>query len=178
VKDVSVGVRGKLVVRGDRTYHLAFSTIVLLQHLHVRVFGKAVLADGREIGRLPTGSVEILLDLRRHDVYGFDIESVGSKMHLLVTLMARLRYDGVANLQLTRHFLSRLGKVELVSEIAILEQSISNPNPDLVAMGFLGKTGRRVFVLAVVVFGLSRLREFPMRLTVFSLDPSPQPGVR
>ena len=41
--------------------------MVILQHLHVGVVREAVLADGGEVGGLPAGAVEILLDLRRHD---------------------------------------------------------------------------------------------------------------
>jgi len=35
---------------------LAFCAIVLLQHLHVLAIRQAFLADGREVGCLPTGS--------------------------------------------------------------------------------------------------------------------------
>lgn len=40
-----------------RTYNLAFGAVVLLQHLHVRVLGEAVLTHGWEIRRLPPGAV-------------------------------------------------------------------------------------------------------------------------
>jgi hypothetical protein len=42
------------------------SSMIIFKHLHVRVIGEAVLADGREVGSLPAGAVEILLDLRGH----------------------------------------------------------------------------------------------------------------
>jgi hypothetical protein len=45
---------------------LAFFAVVLFDHLHVRVFGEAVLADGGEVGGFPAGAVEVLLDLGRH----------------------------------------------------------------------------------------------------------------
>jgi hypothetical protein len=38
----------------------------LFDHLDVWVFWETVLADGGEVGCLPTRAVEILLDLRRH----------------------------------------------------------------------------------------------------------------
>jgi hypothetical protein len=34
--------------------------------LHIRVVGQALLTHGREICRLPSASVQILLDLGRH----------------------------------------------------------------------------------------------------------------
>lgn len=52
---------------GGRT----LSSMIIFKHLHVRVIGEAVLADGREVGSLPSGAVEILLDLRRH--YGVEM---------------------------------------------------------------------------------------------------------
>jgi len=46
---------------------LALSTIVLLEHLYIRVVRQALFADGREIGRLPPATVQVGLDLGRHD---------------------------------------------------------------------------------------------------------------
>jgi hypothetical protein len=43
-----------------------YRSMVLLQHLHVRVIRQTLLAHGREICRLPSASVQILLDLGRH----------------------------------------------------------------------------------------------------------------
>lgn len=40
--------------------------MVRLQHLDIIVLRQAVLADRREVRRLPAGAVQILLDLRRH----------------------------------------------------------------------------------------------------------------
>jgi hypothetical protein len=37
--------------------------MVLLQHLYVRIIGKAIFADRGEIGRLPSRTIKILLDL-------------------------------------------------------------------------------------------------------------------
>lgn len=47
----------------SKTYNLAFCTVVFLDHLHVRVIGKAVLTDGWKVSGLPTGAVEVVLDL-------------------------------------------------------------------------------------------------------------------
>jgi hypothetical protein len=52
---------------GERSCaNLAFSIIIRLDHLNVWIVGETVFADGGEVGGLPTGTVEILLDLRRH----------------------------------------------------------------------------------------------------------------
>jgi hypothetical protein len=40
--------------------------MILLQHLNIWVIRQALLANGREIGRLPAASVQILLNLGRH----------------------------------------------------------------------------------------------------------------
>lgn len=40
--------------------------MVFLQHLHIRVVWQALLADGREVGRLPAATVQVGLDLGRH----------------------------------------------------------------------------------------------------------------
>jgi hypothetical protein len=40
-----------------RTHNFTFSTMVLLEHLNVRIVGKAVLADGREVSGLPARPV-------------------------------------------------------------------------------------------------------------------------
>jgi len=48
------------------TYNLAFGAIVFFQHLHIRVFGKAVFTDRGEVCGFPAGAIEILLDLGRH----------------------------------------------------------------------------------------------------------------
>jgi hypothetical protein len=53
--------------------------MVLLQHLHIRVVGQAFLADGREVGCLPSTTVQILLNLRRHvgdELACFEVETV------------------------------------------------------------------------------------------------------
>lgn len=49
-----------------RTYNLAFGAVVLLQHLDIGVLGKAVLTHRWEVGRLPPGAVQVVLDLGRH----------------------------------------------------------------------------------------------------------------
>jgi hypothetical protein len=46
--------------------NLAFGIIIRLDHLNVWIVGETVLADRGEVGGLPTGAIEILLDLRRH----------------------------------------------------------------------------------------------------------------
>ena len=44
--------------------------MVFLQHLHVWVIREAIFANGWEVRTLPTGAVQILLDLRgRHGRY-------------------------------------------------------------------------------------------------------------
>ncbi len=45
---------------------LAFGAIVLLEHLDVRIRREAILADGGEVGGLPAGTIQVLLDLGRH----------------------------------------------------------------------------------------------------------------
>jgi hypothetical protein len=59
---VCVSILSEYFGTGKRT----FCSVVILQHLDVGVVREAVLADGGEVGRLPTGAVEVLLDLRRH----------------------------------------------------------------------------------------------------------------
>lgn len=46
--------------------NLAFGIIIRLDHLNVWIVGETVFADRGEVGGLPTGAVEILLDLRGH----------------------------------------------------------------------------------------------------------------
>jgi hypothetical protein len=41
--------------------------MVFLNHLHIWVFGKAVLADGRKVGGLPSRAIQIMFNLGRHD---------------------------------------------------------------------------------------------------------------
>lgn len=41
-------------------------TVVFLDHLHKGVLGETVFADGREICRLPSRAIQILLDLGGH----------------------------------------------------------------------------------------------------------------
>jgi hypothetical protein len=53
---------------GGDTYDLAFGSVVLLQHLHVRVVREAAFTDGWKISRLPPGPVEVLFDLRRRHI--------------------------------------------------------------------------------------------------------------
>lgn len=43
-----------------------YSSMVLLEHLHIWVIWQAFLAHRREVGRLPAGAIQVLLDLRRH----------------------------------------------------------------------------------------------------------------
>jgi hypothetical protein len=50
----------------SKTGMLTFCSVVILQHLNVGVIWETVLADRGEVGGLPAGAVEILLDLRRH----------------------------------------------------------------------------------------------------------------
>ncbi len=48
--------------------NFTFSTIVLFQHLNIRIVGQAVFAAGREVCGFPARTVEILFNLwRRHD---------------------------------------------------------------------------------------------------------------
>lgn len=49
-----------------KTYDLALCAMIFLDHLHVWIFGKAVLTNGGKVCRLPAGSIQIMLDLRRH----------------------------------------------------------------------------------------------------------------
>lgn len=49
-------------------YNLAFCAMVFLEHLNVRIVGQAVLAHGGEVGGLPSGPVQILLNLWRGHV--------------------------------------------------------------------------------------------------------------
>lgn len=66
----------------SKTYNLAFCAVVFLDHLHVGVFGETVFADGWEVGGLPTGAVEVVLDLWcRHDVCG-EQDEISEKMIL------------------------------------------------------------------------------------------------
>jgi hypothetical protein len=46
--------------------NLAFGIIICFDHLNVWIVRETVFADRGEVGGLPTGAVEILLDLRRH----------------------------------------------------------------------------------------------------------------
>jgi hypothetical protein len=65
--------------RAARIRVQTYRSMVLLQHLHVRVVGQAFLADGREVGRLPSAAVQILLDLGRHvggEMACFAVENV------------------------------------------------------------------------------------------------------
>lgn len=41
--------------------------MVFFDHLHIRVLRQAALADGREVSRLPSGAVQIMFNLGRHD---------------------------------------------------------------------------------------------------------------
>jgi hypothetical protein len=53
--------------------------MVFLQHLNIRVVGQAFLANRREVGRLPSAAIQILLDLRRHvggEMACFAVENV------------------------------------------------------------------------------------------------------
>ena len=43
-----------------------YSSIILLQHLHVGVLRQTSLTHGWEIGCLPARAIQVLLDLRRH----------------------------------------------------------------------------------------------------------------
>lgn len=45
---------------------LAFFAMVLLDHLNEGVIGETIFADGGKIGGFPTGTIEILFDLRGH----------------------------------------------------------------------------------------------------------------
>lgn len=51
--------------KGSRA-ELAFGAIVFFEHLNVGIVGETGFANGWEVGRLPTGAVEVLFDLRRH----------------------------------------------------------------------------------------------------------------
>ena len=44
-----------------------YGIMIGLEHLYIIIIRKAVLADGGEVGGFPPRSIEILLDLRRHD---------------------------------------------------------------------------------------------------------------
>ena len=44
----------------------AFGIVVGLDHLNIGIVRETVLADGREVGRLPARAVQILLNLWRH----------------------------------------------------------------------------------------------------------------
>jgi hypothetical protein len=48
------------------TYDLALCTMVLLEHLDVRVVWEAVLTHRWEIGRLPARAIEVLFNLKSH----------------------------------------------------------------------------------------------------------------
>lgn len=76
--------------------------MVVLQHLDIRVVGETVLADGGEIGRLPAGAVQVLLDLRRHS-------------------------GNVQRLQLCNGFLSCRAMLEGREESGALEISLTSP---------------------------------------------------
>lgn len=58
----------------SKTGMLTFCSVVILQHLNVGVIRETVLADRGEVGCFPTGAVEILLDLRRHDACVLELE--------------------------------------------------------------------------------------------------------
>lgn len=49
-----------------KTRILTFCAVIILQHLDVGVIWQTVFTDRGEVGGLPAGAVEILLDLRRH----------------------------------------------------------------------------------------------------------------
>ena len=53
-------------MKSERELGVHTLSVVLFDHLYVWILWKTVLANGREVRRLPTGAVEILLDLRRH----------------------------------------------------------------------------------------------------------------
>jgi hypothetical protein len=49
--------------------------VILLEHLHVRIFGETSFTDGGEVCGLPAGTVEVLFDLWGHDGAGsFGVE--------------------------------------------------------------------------------------------------------
>lgn len=62
----SIGIPAKY--REGPGAELTLSPEILLEHLDIWVLGKAVFADGRKVGRLPAGPVEIVFDLWRHSV--------------------------------------------------------------------------------------------------------------
>lgn len=43
--------------------------LAFFDHLHERVLGEAVLADGGEVGGFPAGAIEILFNLRHIEVF-------------------------------------------------------------------------------------------------------------
>jgi hypothetical protein len=49
-----------------RTYQFALVAIFLLEHLDIWVFWQAFFTHRGEVGGLVSGTVEVLLDLRRH----------------------------------------------------------------------------------------------------------------
>ena len=56
--------------------NLTFRSVILFQHLYVRVVGETSFTDGGEVGLLPARAVDVLLDLRSsHDRIGSEVVS-------------------------------------------------------------------------------------------------------
>ena len=63
----SVWLRGAATRIWSNTYDLAFCAMVFFDHLHIRVLGQTTLTNRGEVRGLPSGAVQVMFDLGRHD---------------------------------------------------------------------------------------------------------------